>query len=67
MTTASADFSDSDVEVTKMNAAEWKVAVQRSLDDLRLTYDQLAEQARRRDFTSLAALKLWVAIGGERP
>lgn len=55
------------VEVGVMNAAEWKAAVARALADLKLTYDELAEQARKRDFSSTNALKLWVAIGGKRP
>jgi len=55
------------VEVGVMNAAEWKAAVQRALAELKLTYEQLAEQARTRDFSSVEAMKLWVAIGGKRP
>lgn len=67
MTTATSHMSRSSVDVTEMNATEWKIAVQRALDHLKLTYDELADQAQRRDFSSLAALKLWVAIGGKRP
>lgn len=55
------------VEVGVMNAAEWKAAVQRALADLKLTYDELADMAKRRDFISTEAQKLWVAIGGKRP
>jgi hypothetical protein len=55
------------VEVGVMSAAEWKSAVQRALAELKLTYDQLAEQARTRNFSSVEAMKLWVAIGGKRP
>lgn len=43
---------------------EFEAAARRALADLGLTYDQLAEQARRRDFTSSAAHALWVSIGG---
>lgn len=67
MTTTPTHVTGPTVDVTEMNAAEWKAAVQRALDNLRLTYDQLADQAQRRDFSSLAARKLWVAIGGKRP
>lgn len=51
--------------VTEMNPAEWKEAMQRALDRLHLTYQQLADMARQRDFTSLEARKLWVAIGDQ--
>lgn len=49
--------------VTEMSSAEWKEAMQRALDKLHLTYQQLADMAKRRDFSSLEARKLWVAIG----
>jgi hypothetical protein len=49
--------------VVEMTAAEWKEAVQHALARLHLTYAQLADQARRRDFSSIEARKLWVAIG----
>lgn len=55
------------VEVSVMNAAEWKAAVQRALDEIKLTYDELAEMAQRHDFISYEARKLWLAIGGKRP
>lgn len=50
--------------VTEMSQAEWDAAVQRELDRQGLTYEQLREMARRGDFASLAARKLWLAIVG---
>jgi hypothetical protein len=55
------------IEVTVMDAAEWKAAVQRTLDDIGYTFEQLAEMAGRRDFVSSEARKVWLAIGGKRP
>lgn len=49
--------------VVDMTQAEWDAAVRRALDRLRLTYDQLADMAIRRNFNSLEAKKLWLAIG----
>lgn len=52
-------------EVTEMSRAEYRAARKKALKSVGLTYDQLAEQARRREFSSPRAQKLWVAIGGE--
>lgn len=52
-----------EVSVVEMSAVEWRDAVQQALARLHLTYAQLADQARRRDFSSIDARKLWVAIG----
>lgn len=49
--------------VAEMSQTEWNAAVQRALKRLHLTYDQLREMALRRDFVSLDAKKLWLAIG----
>jgi hypothetical protein len=49
--------------VVEMSEAEWNAAVQRALERLDTTYEQLREMALRRDFTSLEAKKLWLAIG----
>ncbi len=46
-----------------MTVEEWNASAQRALDQLGLTFDELAEQARRRDFMSISARKLWLAIG----
>jgi hypothetical protein len=53
-----------DVEVVTMTKGEWHDAAQRALAKLGLTYEQLAEQAKARNFSSLEARKLWVSIGG---
>lgn len=49
--------------VTEMSLTEWNEAVQRALKRLHLTYEQLSEMAVRRNFSSLEAKKLWLAIG----
>ncbi|MGC5018034.1 hypothetical protein [Micromonospora sp. DT47] len=53
--------------VIEMSQAEWQEAARRALDKLHLTYQQLAEMARRRDFSSLEAQKLWMSIGNTQP
>lgn len=55
---------DEVVTVTEMSRAQYQAAKKEALRSLGLTYGQLAEQARRRDFSSPRAHKLWVAIGG---
>lgn len=49
--------------VTEMSQAEWNAAVQRALERLHITYEQLEDMAHRRDFSSLDAKKLWLAVG----
>ncbi len=49
------------VEVTE---TEFHAAASKALARLGLTYAQLEDQARRRDFTSAQAHSLWVSIGG---
>jgi hypothetical protein len=44
--------------------SEFREAATSALRALGLTYTELAEQARQRDFTSAAAHALWVSIGG---
>lgn len=56
-----------DDEPTRMSPDEWSQAVQRALSELGMTYEQLAEEARQRDFRSARARRLWVIIGGPRP
>ncbi|NJC73035.1 hypothetical protein HC031_25445 [Planosporangium thailandense] len=53
--------------VTEMSPAEWKEAVQHELSKLQLTYEQLADMAQRRQFSSMEAQKLWVSIGDSKP
>ncbi len=53
-----------DVEVIKLSRAEYDRTVKAELRRLGLTYNQLAEQARTRQFASEDARRLWLAIGG---
>ncbi len=52
------------VEVIEMSREEYEAAKGRALKELGLTYDELRDQARRRDFSSPRAHRLWVMIGG---
>ncbi|MGW0823564.1 hypothetical protein [Streptomyces sp. NPDC002845] len=54
---------DDDV-ITELTPEEWRAGAQRALAELGLTYVELADQARRRAFTSAQAHALWTAIGG---
>lgn len=51
-------------KVIDFTLEEVQAAAQRELGKLDLTYDQLADQAKHRDFESAQANSLWVAIGG---
>jgi hypothetical protein len=53
-----------DIEVIRLSRAEYKRTVKAELSRLGITYDQLAEQARTRQFASEDARRLWLAIGG---
>jgi hypothetical protein len=53
-----------DVEVIHLSRAEYNRTVKAELQRLGMTYAQLAEQARTRQFTSEDARRLWLAIGG---
>lgn len=55
-----------DVEVIELSRAEYDRTVRAELRRLGLTYDQLAQQARTRQFASEDARRLWLAIGGDR-
>lgn len=46
-----------------MTPAEWHAARERELNELGMTYDELAEEARRHEFRSSQARMLWVIIG----
>ncbi|MET9333547.1 hypothetical protein ABZX78_20415 [Streptomyces cellulosae] len=54
---------DEDV-VTELSEEEFREAAYAALDRLGLTYTQLRDMARRRDFNSAQAQSLWVTIGG---
>ena len=53
---------EDDVEVIVLTQQEWDDAVANSLNELGLTYEELAEQAAADDFSSWRARKLWLAI-----
>ncbi|MFB4280870.1 hypothetical protein ACBJ59_36660 [Nonomuraea sp. MTCD27] len=50
------------VEVVELTADEYEAAKQRALDELGVTYDELARQAQERRFDSLRHRKLWLLI-----
>jgi len=50
------------VEVIELTADEYEAAKQRALDELKVTYDELARQAKDRRFASLRHRKLWLLI-----
>lgn len=54
---------DEDI-VTELTEEEFREAAYAALDRLGLTYAQLRDMARRRDFSSAQAQSLWVSIGG---
>lgn len=54
---------DDDIEVIHLTPAEWDQALQNSLDDLDMTWEDLVEQAETGDFSSLRARKLWLMAG----
>lgn len=55
---------DPDDVVTEVSEDEWHDGVRAALARLGLTYAELEDQARRRDFTSAQAHSLWTSIGG---
>lgn len=54
---------DDDV-ITELSEEEFREAAYAALDRLSLTYAELRDMARRRDFSSAQAQSLWVSIGG---
>jgi pyrroloquinoline quinone (PQQ) biosynthesis protein C len=54
---------DDDV-ITELSEEEFREAAYAALERLDLTYAQLRDMARRRDFCSAQAQSLWVSIGG---
>jgi hypothetical protein len=56
------DQPDDGVEVIKLTSEEYQRAVQNTLDRLGLSYEELEEQARRDDFVSLRARKVWLLV-----
>lgn len=53
-----------DVQVIKLSRAEYDRTAKAALRRLGLTYKQLAEQAKKRQFVSDDARRAWLAIGG---
>jgi hypothetical protein len=53
--------------VIEMSRAEYERARDAALEELGLTYAELAAQARTGRFSSLRARKLWLAIGRRAP
>ena len=51
------------VEVIEISDDEYNQAVQEALRDLGMTYAQLRAQARKGDFQSARARRLWLTIG----
>lgn len=62
--TVTETVTDDDDVVIEVTTEEFHAAVRTSLARLGLTYAELEDQARRRDFTSAQARSLWVSIGG---
>jgi hypothetical protein len=54
------------VEVIEMTREEFDRQAGIELDQLGLTYEELAEQARTREFSCDRARGLWLVIGGSR-
>lgn len=54
---------DDDV-ITEVTQEEFQEAAYAALDRLGITYAQLRDMARQRNFTSAQAHSLWVSIGG---
>lgn len=61
-TTAAAAAKD-EVQAWRPSRSEWDTFVQRELDKLGITREELERQARERDFQSTDALSLWMMIG----
>lgn len=49
-----------------MTPAQYRKAKTAALESVGLTYSELEEQAKRGEFSSLRAKKVWAAIGGAR-
>ena len=60
---ADEDPERDDIEVIEISDGEYQQAVAEGLREVGLTYAQLREQARKGDFDSGQARRLWLAIG----
>jgi hypothetical protein len=63
MTSQAAQPLDTEATIHEPSAQEWERARDAALAEVGLTYDELAEQARTRNFQSARALSLWVTFG----
>jgi hypothetical protein len=54
---------DDDIEVIRLSPTEWDQALQNALNALDLTWNELVNQAKTGDFSSLRARKLWLMAG----
>jgi hypothetical protein len=54
---------DDGIEVIRLSPDEWDEALHNSLDALHMTWEELVEQAKIGDFSSLRARKLWLMAG----
>jgi hypothetical protein len=51
------------VEVWQPTRDEWNAYIEAGLSRLGVTYEELARQARERNFQSAEAMSFWVVIG----
>lgn len=60
------DRYDADEEdaIIELSAEEYRDAARDALQAIGLTYEELADQARRHNFVSAQAQVLWTSIGG---
>ena len=63
MTTNAMPSRTSEVVTYRPTAHDWLEAREKALTEAGLTFDELAEQARTRNFQSAQALSLWVTFG----
>jgi hypothetical protein len=63
MTSQATQSQTTDVAIHRPTSQEWREARDRALAEAGLTYAELAEQARTRNFRSARALGLWVTFG----
>lgn len=61
--TTPARIDQPDVDIYEPSTEQWQSARERALEELGMTYDELAEQARTRSFESARAHSAWVTFG----
>jgi len=64
VTPRAAAVHDDDIEVVRLTPAKQRRAIDAALDALGLTREQIREQARTGQFSSIRARQLWMATGG---